>query len=157
VTVISNGAIPCGLSPAAICGLEELETEPLAMRWRERRGTSVFDGAVELAWPSRRRPMVREAFGPRVAPVGRVGWKPHGCLSGETNRRGPGRRKPSRGSETLKAERRWARQARGRRKPRRFVARRPSQKGLPVLMAPKGQKPQERCCPGNGQRAEVAV
>jgi hypothetical protein len=57
----------------------------------------------------------QRAFG--LAPivlVDRQGSKPHGCLSGETNRRGPGRRKPSRGCETLKAERLRERQTRDR-------------------------------------------
>ena len=48
-------------------------------------GAFVSCGKDELARPNQRKGAVHGAFGPRVAPAGRVGWKPHGCLSGETN------------------------------------------------------------------------
>lgn len=132
---------------------------PPAKRARVQKGPQGTHGAGELARPNRVKPVVSEPSGShRLHPLTDRAQNPMGACRVKQTDEVPG------GVSRQEGAKPWRRKGCRLGKPAVDVLQtatsrqaRASQKGLPVLMAPKGQKPHERCCPGNGQRAEVAV
>jgi hypothetical protein len=131
-----------GSSPAVLRGLEELETAPLAERTRVQTGPLASDGAVELARPSRGRQVASEPSGPhRLCSLTDRAQNPMGACRMKQADEVPG------GANRQEGAKPWRRKGCRSGKPAAGVLQtatcrqaRTLQKGLPVLMAPKGQK-----------------
>jgi hypothetical protein len=131
-----------GSSPAVLRGLEELETAPLTKRTRVQTGPLASHGAVELARPIRARQVACEPSGPhRLRSLTDRAQNPMGACRVKQTDEVPG------GANRQEGAKPWRRKGCRSGKPAVGVLQtatcrqaRTLKKGLPVLMAPKGQK-----------------